>query len=184
MQIDYLEKSSLKYLYYPIKRRRKQFGFVDQPAAKAKKTRKNAASTKPAPKKRKSPTKKKAPPKRRKKKPETDESDVENIVSEPEETTELEKLEKGTLKNFVSVILNFFLEMEEELTKKEDAMNDDPDSENDPELNELTKQAEEKQAVSVTNLVTKKLSRILDEKIEYFGSSGCSSSNKCLGTKS
>ena len=41
--------------------------------------------------------------------------------------------------------------MEEELKKKEDAMNDDndPDSENDPELNELTKQAEEKQAVSI-----------------------------------
>ena len=40
--------------------------------------------------------------------------------------------------------------MEEELKKKEDGMNDDndPDSENDPELNELTKQAEEKQAVS------------------------------------
>jgi len=51
--------------------------------------------------------------------------------------------------------------MEEELTKKEDAMNDDPDSENDPELNELTKQAEEKQAVSVTNLVTKNLSLII-----------------------
>ena len=78
-------------LFYPIKRRRKQFGFVDQPAAKAKKTRKNAASSKPAPKKRKSPTKKKAPPKRRKKKQETDESDVEDIVSEPEENNELEK---------------------------------------------------------------------------------------------
>ena len=182
MQIAIFEMYNL---YYPIKRRRKQFGFVDQPAAKAKKTRKNAASTKPAPKKRKSPTKKKAPPKRRKKKQETDESDVEDIVSEPEETTELEKLEKGTSRNFVSVILNFFfLEMEEELTKKEDAMNDDPDSENDPELNELTKQAEEKQAVSVTNLVTKNLSHNLDEKIEYFGSGGCSSSNKCLGTKS
>ena len=105
MQIAIFEMYNL---YYPIKRRRKQFGFVDQPAAKAKKTRKNAASTKPAPKKRKSPTKKKAPPKRRKKKQETDESDVEDIVSEPEETTELEKLEKGTSRNFVSVILIFF----------------------------------------------------------------------------
>jgi len=137
-------------LYYPIKRRRKQFGFVDQPAAKAKKTRKNAASAKPAPKKRKSPTKKKAPPKRRKKKQETDESDVEDIVSEPEETTELEKLEQGTPRKFCLSFLTFFLEMEEELKKKEDLLNDenDPDSENDPELNELTKQAEEKQAVS------------------------------------
>merc|ERR1712176_1437237 len=89
--IDY---NIMKFVAQIDKRRRKQFGFVDQPAAKAKKTRKNAASTKPAPKKRKSPTKKKAPPKRRKKKQDTDESDVEDIVSEPEETTELEKLEK------------------------------------------------------------------------------------------
>ena len=50
--------------------------------------------------------------------------------------------------------------MEEELKKKEDLLNDenDPDSENDPELNELTKQAEEKQAVSF-------LSPILSPKI-------------------
>lgn len=81
--------------------------------------------------------------------------------------------------------------MEEELKKKEDAMNDDndPDSENDPELNELTKQAEEKQAVSyrvLSPILSPKNEPIftLDEQIKYFGSGSCSSSNKCLGTKS
>ena len=76
--------------------------------------------------------------------------------------------------------------MEEELKKKEDAMNDDndPDSENDPELNELTKQAEEKQAVSFKIFSAKNLTNRLDEQIKYFGSGSCSSSNKCLRTKS
>ena len=75
--------------------------------------------------------------------------------------------------------------MEEELKKKEEAMNEDndPDSENDPELNELTKQAEEKQAVSFKDF-QQKFSNILDEQIKYFGSGSCSSSNKCLRTKS
>ena len=39
--------------------------------------------------------------------------------------------------------------MEAELKKKEDNGPMNEDSDNDPELNELTKQAEEKQAVSV-----------------------------------
>jgi len=63
--IDY---NIMKFVAQIDKRRRKQFGFVDQPAAKGKKTRKSVSTPKPTPKKRKSPVKKKAPPKRKKKK--------------------------------------------------------------------------------------------------------------------